>query len=410
MMMHRSRSVLLRVSGITRRSLSSNASETIAGVSKVGGADTSSGTPETPTYTPLYHHENPTLFPPLVPGSLPYLMHNLASAGRGIISLISSQEARDGFLALTEPNINDDGDNDGDSSKFNGAVINTNVIGQSDIGFVKVLALYDDLILPLYNESGDEKFHAQEFMDGVGFALEQFHRTKEELFCADAFGVDSSEADNKSDGDDAPPKEDSADYLINNALQMPSHDILSIAKNNPDSKEHLLVEMTTPEGWEMLRLFSSMRLLAKSGKVIFTGEDSEFLTSKNGGKDGFTLVEDSTKVSHVALLSARIQEITAPDKAIAERINDPDAPLEDDALKPHIDKREDAATQVVTQLEVLYDLEQSYINGEDKTLKQSSVMVGKFEACLRGDPNGNELRWRLCSYRPALEFGYGHLW
>ena len=114
--------------------------------------------------------------------------------------------------------------------------------------------------------------------------------------------------------------------------------------------------------------------------------------------------------SKVALLSARIQEITAPDKAITERINDPDAPLEDDALKPHIDKREDAATQVVTQLEVLYDLEQSYINGEDKTLKQSSVMVGKFEACLRGDPNGNELRWRLCSYRPALEFGYGHLW
>jgi hypothetical protein len=302
MMMHSSRSVLLRVSGITRRALSSNASETIAGVSKVGGADTSSGTPETPTYTPLYHHENPTLFPPLVPGSLPYLMHNLASAGRGIISLISSQEARDGFLALTEPYNNDGGDNDGDSSKFNGAVINTNVIGQSDIGFVKVLALYDDLISPLYNESGDEKFHAQEFMDGVGFALEQFHRTKEELFCADAFGVDSSEADNKCDGDDAPPKEDSADYLINNALQMPSHDILSIAKNNPDSKEHLLVEMTTPEGWEMLRLFSSMRLLAKSGKVIFTGEDSEFLTSKNGGKDGFTLVEDSTKVSHVSCM------------------------------------------------------------------------------------------------------------
>eukprot|EP00970_Alexandrium_tamarense_P012861 scaffold3118_cov118-Alexandrium_tamarense.AAC.1 len=57
--------------------------------------------------------------------------------------------------------------------------------------------------------------------------------------------------------------------------------------------------------------------------------------------------------SKVALLSARIQEITAPDKAIAERIKDPDAPLEDDALKPHIDRREDAATQVITQLEVL---------------------------------------------------------
>ena len=47
--------------------------------------------------------------------------------------------------------------------------------------------------------------------------------------------------------------------------------------------------------------------------------------------------------SKVALLSARIQEITAPDKAIAERNKDPDAPLEDDALKPHIDRREDAA-------------------------------------------------------------------
>ncbi len=104
--------------------------------------------------------------------------------------------------------------------------------------------------------------------------------------------------------------------------------------------------------------------------------------------------------SKVALLSARIQEITAPDKAITERINDPDAPLEDDALKPHIDKTEDAETQVITQLEVLYDLEQSYINGEDKTLKQSSVMVGKFEACLRGIPLLMELAaWLSCAER-----------
>ena len=65
----------------------------------------------------------------------------------------------------------------------------------------------------------------------------------------------------------------------------------------------------------------------------------------------------------------------------------------------------------MTQLEVLYELQQSSINDDEKTHTQTSVMVGKFEACLDGDPNGgDEVQWRLCSYRPAVEFGYFNSW
>jgi hypothetical protein len=91
---------------------------------------------------------------------------------------------------------------------------------------------------------------------------------------------------------------------------------------------------------------------------------------------------------------------------------DPDAPLEDDTLKPHVE-RADSKPQIVTQLEVLYESEvtlteivQEGNNREDGVRSKMVVDVATFEACLAGDPNG-EMQWRLCYTRPALEFGYG---
>ena len=92
--------------------------------------------------------------------------------------------------------------------------------------------------------------------------------------------------------------------------------------------------------------------------------------------------------------------------------SDSDAPLEDDSLitQDQTIRAEESTIQVVTQLEVLYDLEQSFLDENKKINTKTSVLVGKFEGCLRGDPNGDELRWRLSSYRPAFEFGYGYMW
>jgi hypothetical protein len=93
---------------------------------------------------------------------------------------------------------------------------------------------------------------------------------------------------------------------------------------------------------------------------------------------------------------------------LQKKDDDPDSPLEDDSLMPlrqsTNSEEDESKAQVITQLEVLYELQQSSINDEGKTRTQTSVMVGKFEGCLDGDPNGDELRWKLVSYRPAVEF------
>ena len=166
---------------------------------------------------------------------------------------------------------------------------------------------------------------------------------------------------------------------------------------------------------------------------------------------------EDIRVMNVALLSARVQEIYPPptplpssssssaslslDGKTTKNIKDDSvsayyAPLEDDSLMPQHQLADDAKAQVVTQLEVLYELQQSStieinfnknddLNNEKSTLTKrtkTSVMVGKFEACLEGDPNHGQqgdgtdssgniskdnsraLRWKLASYRPALEF------
>lgn len=60
--------------------------------------------------------------------------------------------------------------------------------------------------------------------------------------------------------------------------------------------------------------------------------------------------------------------------------------------------------QIVTHLEVLYERElEPTVYGEDSS---SVVNVATFEACIYGDPNGEQLQWRLCQTRPASEFPY----
>lgn len=113
------------------------------------------------------------------------------------------------------------------------------------------------------------------------------------------------------------------------------------------------------------------------------------------------------------MLSARVLSIEKPIATNKqEDDNDPDAPLEDDSLKPHIE-REDSKPQIVTQLEVLYESEVTLPETDpdgneraDGVRTKMVVDVATFEACLAGDPNG-DLQWKLCYTRPALEFGYG---
>jgi hypothetical protein len=98
-------------------------------------------------YIPLYHHQDPSLFPPLVPGSIPYIVHNTAAAFQALVSLASSEELRQKFVSIAklyrlspqiQPESNEDNDN-----LYNGCIINTNIVGQSDMGFINVFSLFD---------------------------------------------------------------------------------------------------------------------------------------------------------------------------------------------------------------------------------------------------------------------------
>jgi hypothetical protein len=115
----------------------------------------------------------------------------------------------------------------------------------------------------------------------------------------------------------------------------------------------------------------------------------------------------------LALLSARVAAFEKPVSITKhDDKDDPDAPLQDDSLAPLVE-RTDPKTQVVTQIDVLYESEVIFPDREpdgnpitDGIRTKMIVDVATFEACIAGDPNG-ALQWRLCEIRPALEFGYG---
>jgi hypothetical protein len=221
----------------------------------------------------------------------------------------------------------------------------------------------------------------------------------------------------KGDDNDGPSSSSSSS---SSALE---YNFLEIAANDPDSVEGTFVAMTTPEtlGARYLQMDDLMRLVA--GQMVSTSDartEDQIQIDKlkeyyynTGGGEG-KQIDDETKVMNVALLSARVEEIYPPsyksssaEQAIllqkTKSYDDPNAPLEDESLTPPPEVDESKA-QLVTQLEVLYELQQSSVNDEGKTKTKTSVMVGKFEGCLFGDPNGDELRWKLASYRPAVEF------
>ena len=178
--MHRSRSLIHRAA---RRTLSTDASSKKTLSSK---NDLQAVYP----YKLLYHHKQPTLFPSRHPGSFTYTLHHISSSFNALVSLCASQESRDQYLALTQPPSDDDDDDDDDESNdisdehhgFNGTIINTSILGQSDMGFMKVLSLFEDLkgdqILEEYNLNDTMMEDVRGLMMGCGWALEHFHLAK----------------------------------------------------------------------------------------------------------------------------------------------------------------------------------------------------------------------------------------
>ena len=366
-------------------------------------------------YISLHHHKYPSLFPPYrEPGSFAYFAYHVSSAIDAIVTLLSSQEARDKFVALTSPTV---------ASTMGGVVINSRILNQSDVGLLKSLTLYNELLHPRLQQSS--KFNIREFMVGCDWALSQFHRTKDVLLPKLLTNVNVAK---KSNGVEVKFEHETGGEDDNNSKKINDKELMwvknlvrkskafsEVAANDPDSIEGTFVAMTTPEALNSMQLDGFTRLF--SGQMVSTSDDrtedqiqidklKEYYNT--GGAEG-KLIDDATKVMNVALLSARVEEIypSSAEQAIllhkTKTNDDPNAPLEDESLTPPPEVDE-SKSQLITHLEVLYELQQSSINDEGKTKTKTLVMVGKFEGCLFGDPNGDELRWKLASYRPALEF------
>jgi len=72
-------------------------------------------------------------------------------------------------LTSRDPNSDEDGEE-------NTGIINTYVLNRSDLGFMKMMTLFQDLSNPLFDEiKFDKEAHVRQFLDGCSFALEQFH-------------------------------------------------------------------------------------------------------------------------------------------------------------------------------------------------------------------------------------------
>jgi hypothetical protein len=361
------------------------------------------------------------------------------------VTLLSSQEARDKFLALTtvastnNHNSNNSSSDDESTSTASssissseeggnrrllvgrGVVINSRILNQSDVGLLKSLTLYNELLHPRLQQSS--KFNIREFMVGCDWALSQFHRTKDVLLpklltnvnvVKKSKGVVELEHETGGEDDNNSKKINDKELMWVKNLVRKSKAFSEVAANDPDSIEGTFVAMTTPEALNSMQLDGFTRLF--SGQMVSTSDDrtedqiqidklKEYYNT--GGAEG-KLIDDATKVMNVALLSARVEEIyPSAEQAIllhkTKTNDDPNAPLDDESLTPPPEVDE-SKSQLITHLEVLYELQQSSINDEGKTKTKTLVMVGKFEGCLFGDPNGDELRWKLASYRPALEF------
>jgi hypothetical protein len=347
-------------------------------------------------------------------------------------SLFRSQESRDRFMTLTNappptPTAATENDHDDDNEASfigtKGPIINTSVLRQSDMGILKTLALYHDLCHPLFTDgcrfssstSGSKRMHKvdiDEFMMGCGWALEQFHRTKEELLIK-PFSLENMDKSTSFYG------------LIN--------DVHKTASQDPTSLEYDFIKMTTPtiflplQGEGIIRLLKMLQSSRRRGWEEDEDDDGIGGIGKTNPTAAASAATTTTttlpkfeniRVMNVALLSARVREIYPP--------SPPSSPLSDD--HGTITKNKEA--QVITQLEILYELQQKEGdehggNNEETTTTttttriNTSVMVGTFEACLEGDPNHHNRtdggeddnattttnhEWKLASYRLASEY------
>lgn len=277
------------------------------------------------------------------------------------------------------------------------------------------LALYHDLSSPLWKK---HTFDSKEFMEGVTFALDQYHSvegqlqnhtldasSKElELYKTELHNSDSTQLEEASSLDikdgtglTMTQKQEWMQKIQERVekIDLENNEWKKEAEENPDSLVGQLMKMVAPTYFQ--HLYTSY--VASAPLLMLDPHPARYVGSE---------------VSNVALLSARA-EIIPPSPVSRE---------EEETLKEHEKQKNDDILNniysnidelpVAAQIEVLYDMtierslqhssaSEEEQEGNEKTIKGGVLQVAVFEGWLH-DPNGVPLRWELASVRNPWEF------
>lgn len=323
---------------------------------------------------------------------------SLSSAGNACASLFFNQDNRNDFMKLV-----------------NNGIISVPVLGQANLGWVLMLALYNDLKTPEMKKYG---FEAQEFLDGVKPALEQFYlvsnsmrntlaAVEQETAVEEETAVEDDNADISFGSEEA--EKEAAKLMLMTGISKDDKTLRKLVKCNwkeeaekdSESMAARLRAMLTPEWFDMVEF----------------GIKGTYIMDKS-----LVYHEGSSSVMNVALLSARAvvldNDAEEDDNEESEDVKENELNLKD-APEAEVSTNKPA---VVAQVEVLYDVEETFTRnkpqimtaeGESTEEKEPeteqftavSVHVGIFEGWLNGDPSGNqELQWRFAADMPPWEF------
>lgn len=275
-------------------------------------------------------------------------------------------------------------------------IANKGIIDPQKLGSMSLtFALYDELQSPFLKKY---KFDAQEFLDGVEPALEEYAHVMLALMAKnkkistenDATSTKGNTTSTTTDNEIEDTTENNTTDIHENidhlekliSGEIPVHPIMTkesndIAKKDPESLEGQIYAMMTKPFYEGLMISPNM----------WTSKFEEAIPS----------------ISDVTLISARAAEIL-PEEEAPESI-DTEESMQDESFSNESDKEFPVAAQI--QVAYTYDLNLSEedSNAYDDLLPLTQIPQGKrlaiFEGWLYGSPDGEEdLRWRLAYDRP----------
>jgi hypothetical protein len=311
-------------------------------------------------------------------------------------------------------------------------IINEGIIAQATMSPLMMLSLFHDMENPLFRRYN---FDAKEFLSGVAPALENFHNVSGvlenefHLIRAEADTTTLSTEEKKDSGNgEAEEKRENrstmtdeekeavlAGFRLYQGTEMFSSGLeekhvsailnkewMEDVKNNPESLAGQLSRMVTSE------LFQIHQMSAKT--AFFLQNQTRNIKFEEG----------SCTVNNVALLSARAflcvpSEVGDGDDDSKPMFEPVDYMMDEKEMK-------EKKAVVAAQMEVLYDVTQSFVveesesesekkNEEGEELKVADsepmsttiVSVATLQGWLTGGPDG-KLRWQLALHRPPFEF------